>query len=172
MIYMYIFIRSFPHRSHDLYVRHRTQNILDLAVVQRNFIFTVAVDEAEKKKFGSHSIEVRCQFFAICIVLYRNNGNFKRGQNKCSRSFRFYFCRENSDDEDIIEEEEEFESSSESDFEDELDDVNGKSETSGPLLSPRARGRVRASGGHKRFIRTRGGSISAKRKKTQDETAK
>ena len=125
-----------------------------------------------KKFFESHSIEVRCQFSAICIVLYRNNGDFKRGQNKCSRSFRFYFCRENSDEEGIIEEEEEFESSSESDSEDELDDVNGKFETKGPLPSPRARGRVRASGGHKRFIRTRGGSISAKRKKTQDETAK
>ena len=40
-------MRSFLHQSHDVYIRHRTLNILDLAVVQRNFIFTVAVAEAE-----------------------------------------------------------------------------------------------------------------------------
>ena len=39
----------------------------------------------------------------------------------------FIFADEDSDEEDIIDEEEEFESSSESEFEDELNDVIGKS---------------------------------------------
>lgn len=42
MTYIYV-IRCFPHRPHDIYICHRTYNILDLAVVQINFIFTVAV---------------------------------------------------------------------------------------------------------------------------------
>lgn len=38
-----VYIRWFLHRPHDIYICHRTYNILDLAVVQINFIFTVAV---------------------------------------------------------------------------------------------------------------------------------
>ena len=49
-------------------------------------------------------------------------------------------------------------------FGDELDDVNGEPEISGPLPGPR--------GGQRRVIRTGGGSISAKRKKNEDKTAK
>ena len=83
----------------------------------------------------------------------------------------FIFADEYSDEEGIIDEEEEFESSSESEFEEELDDVNGEPEILGPLSAPRARGRVRTRGGQRRVIRTRGESISAKRKKNEDKTA-
>ena len=41
----------------------------------------------------------------------------------------FIFADKDSDEEGIVDEEEEFELSSESEFEDELDDVNGKPET-------------------------------------------
>ena len=61
-------------------------------------------------------------------------------------AFDFIFADKDSDEKGIIDEEEEFESSSESEFEDKLNDVNGKPEISGPLTAPRARGRVRAGG--------------------------
>ena len=84
----------------------------------------------------------------------------------------FIFADEDSDEEGIIDEEEEFESSSENAFEDELDDVNGEPEISGPLPGPRARGGVQTRRGQQRVICTRGGSISAKRKKNENKTAK
>ena len=44
-------------------------------------------------------------------------------------ALNFIFADKDSDEEGIVDEEEEFELSSESEFEDELDDVNGKPET-------------------------------------------
>ena len=56
------------------------------------------------------------------------------------KKFQIIFADEDSDEEGIIDEEEEFESSFESDFEDELDNVNGEPEISRSLPAPRARG--------------------------------
>ena len=82
----------------------------------------------------------------------------REARSNAQEALDFIFADEDSDEEGIIDEEE-FEPSSESEFEDELDDVNGESEISGPLPAPRARGRVRTRGGQRRVIRTRGGSI-------------
>ena len=72
MTYMYV-IRSFPHRPH-------------------NWLRSASVC-LRQNVFGSHCIAVHWQFCAKCVVLYRNNGGFKRSWTKCSRSFQILFLQ-------------------------------------------------------------------------------
>ena len=88
------------------------------------------------------ALQFIASFFSNELLYIETIAASREARLNAQGALDFIFADEVSNDEGIIDEEKEFESSFQSEFKDELDDVNGKLEISGLLPAPRVSGRV------------------------------